>query len=153
MSIGTYAAMGKVSSQPLLSWISGEGTGAGSSHHPRSAESNEPSKTLQSSSLTSEYVRTQHSCLGRNSKMGAEHVPTATQPPLKQKKICNPLLPSQEKAWKDPGTFSLAAENQQQGSGLFRAASSTYLMCSPKQKPPWQRLGGHCRMPMLPRQP
>lgn len=35
VSVGTHAAMGKVSSQPLLAWISAEGTGAGSTHHPR----------------------------------------------------------------------------------------------------------------------
>lgn len=49
MSISTYSAKGNVSSHPLLSWVSGGRTGAGSTHHPRQAGSNEPSKTLQTS--------------------------------------------------------------------------------------------------------
>lgn len=39
----------------------------------------------------------------------------------------------------------MAAENQQQGSGLFRAVSSPYLICSPKQKLPgrgWEGTAG-----------
>lgn len=53
----------------------------------------------------------------------------------KGKSLCNPLLPSQEKAWKDPGSWDLCfAESQQQRSGLFRAAGSPYLISSAKQK-------------------
>lgn len=101
-------------------------------------------KSSRLPSLTSLDVRTQHSCPGRNRKMGAEHVPTDTQPHPMQKSLCNPLLSSQERI-QSPGTLTLAAENQQQGSGLFSAVSSPYLIYSPKQKLPgrgWEGTAG-----------
>lgn len=79
-----------------------------------------------------------------NSKMGGEHIPTATQPSLKQK---SHFCPPRRKPGRiqGPGTFPLAAENEQHGSGLFSVASSSYLICSPKQKLPargWESTAG-----------
>lgn len=77
--------------------------------------------------------------------MGAEHIPTATQAPIKQKSLCNPLLPSQEKAWKDPECWDLSFGCRKPVAGIGTIQSSQFPLFNmfSQTKTPWQRLGGH----------
>lgn len=69
----------------------------------------------------------------------------------KGKSLCNPLLPSQEKAWKDPGSWDLCFASSRDQTIQGSRFPLFNLLCQTKTL--WQKLGGHCQLPTLLRQP
>lgn len=152
MSISTYTARGRVSSQPLLSWVSEGGTGAGSTHHPREAGSNEPSKILQTSKFDIPGCEDTAQLPREKQKNGSRACSYSHTTPSNAEESLQPtsVLPGE-----DPESWDLDFGCRKPAAGIRAIQCSQFPLFNifSQTKTPWQRLGGHCWMPVLPRQP